>query len=78
MARSVWMAQELLSTFAEELDEVSLKPSQQGGKFEIRCNGIVIWSRQAQQGFPEITTLKQLVRDQVAPDKTLGHADTVI
>ena len=26
-------------------------------------------------GFPELPTLKQLVRDQVAPDRSLGHSD---
>ncbi len=75
LTRSAWMAQELLSTFAEELDEVSLKPAQEGGKFEIRHNGTVIWSRKEQQGFPEITSLKQLIRDRIVPKKDLGHAD---
>ncbi len=75
LTRSAWMAQELLSTFTQELDEVALKPAQQGGKFEIRHNGAVIWSRAHMQRFPEITELKQLIRDKVIPGKSLGHAD---
>ena len=75
LTRSVWMAQELLSTFSEELDRVSLMPAQEGGKFEIRHNGKIIWSRKEQQGFPEITQLKQLIRDEVSPERSLGHAD---
>ena len=75
LTRSAWMAQELLSTFNDELDAVTLMPAKQGGKFEIRHNDNVIWSREKRKGFPEITELKQLVRDQIAPEKSLGHSD---
>ncbi len=75
LTRSAWMAQELLSTFTQELDAVSLIPAKEGGKFEVRHNGKIIWSRKEQHGFPEITQLKQLIRDQVAPNKSLGHVD---
>ncbi|SLH48412.1 Uncharacterized protein conserved in bacteria [Mycobacteroides abscessus subsp. abscessus] len=34
-----------------------------------------MWERKADGGFPEITVLKQRVRDRVAPDRDLGHAD---
>jgi predicted Rdx family selenoprotein len=33
------------------------------------------WSRKEKGRFPEITELKQLVRDQVAPGRDLGHSD---
>ena len=72
--RSSWMAQELLSTFEAELDEVSLQPGE-GGIFEIYANETRIWSRKEQAGFPEITELKQLVRNVIAPDKDLGCID---
>lgn len=68
------MAQELLSTFAAELSEVALVPAT-GGLFEIWCDQTRVWSRKEQGGFPEITELKCLVRDQVAPEKDLGHID---
>jgi selenoprotein W-related protein len=68
------MAQELLSTFSDELGEVALVPGT-GGVFEVRAGSELVWSRQRDGGFPEITLLKQRVRDQIAPDKELGHAD---
>lgn len=74
LLRAAWMAQELLTTFQDELGEVALVPGQ-GGVFDIRAGGEVIWSRVEQGRFPEIKELKQLVRDQVAPDKDLGHSD---
>ncbi|EDM48776.1 SelT/SelW/SelH family protein [Marinobacter algicola] len=76
MLRSAWMAQELLSTFEEELSELTLIPGT-GGIFEIHVNGKRIWSRKEQQGFPDIRELKQLVRNEVSPDRSLGHTDGV-
>ncbi|MBS8229954.1 SelT/SelW/SelH family protein [Marinobacter salarius] len=76
MLRSAWMAQELLSTFEEELNEMTLIPGT-GGIFEIHVNGKRIWSRKEQQGFPDIRELKQLVRNEVSPDRSLGHTDGV-
>ncbi|MDR9424477.1 MAG: SelT/SelW/SelH family protein [Marinobacter sp.] len=74
LLRSAWMAQELLTTFESEISELSLHPGG-GGIFEVWVNGRRIWSRKEQQGFPEITVLKQLVRDEIDPDKSLGHSD---
>jgi len=74
MLRAAWMAQELLSTFDQEVSELTLRPGS-GGIFEIRANGRLVWSRQAEGRFPEIAELKQLVRDQIAPGRSLGHAD---
>lgn len=74
LLRAAWMAQELLTTFAAELGEVALIPGT-GGVFEVRVDDTLVWSRAAQGGFPEITTLKQLVRDIVAPGRSLGHTD---
>ncbi len=68
------MAQELLSTFAQELGEVALIPGT-GGVFRIAVDDELIWDRKEQGGFPEITVLKQLVRDQVSPERDLGHVD---
>ncbi|MBE03269.1 SelT/SelW/SelH family protein [Marinobacter lutaoensis] len=74
LLRAAWMAQELLTTFEQEIGELTLHPGT-GGIFEVWVNGKRIWSRKEQQGFPEITQLKQLVRDEVAPDRPLGHTD---
>ena len=68
------MAQELLTTFQEEIGEVVLMPGT-GGVFEVRVEEDNIWSRSAQGRFPEMKELKQLVRDRIAPDRDLGHSD---
>ena len=74
MLRSAWMAQELLTTFDGEIAELTLRPGT-GGIFEVHANNQLVWSRKAQGRFPEITELKQVVRDVISPDKNLGHAD---
>ena len=73
--RAAWMAQELLATFADELGSVTLTPDTTGGVFEIRLDGTLVWSRKDKGRFPDIKELKQLVRDHVAPDRSLGHVD---
>jgi selenoprotein W-related protein len=75
LLRASWMGQELLTTFAEELSAVTLIPDGTGGVFEIRLDGDLLWSRKDQHGFPEITELKRLVRDRIAPERSLGHID---
>lgn len=74
LLRAAWMAQELLTTFDEEITELTLRPGS-GGIFEVRVNGGTVWSRKTEGRFPEITELKQRVRDHIAPDKHLGHSD---
>ena len=75
LLRSSYMASELLTTFADELNGVLLKPAETAGEFHISVDGEVLADRKADGGFPEITALKRLVRDRVAPDKPLGHTD---
>ena len=74
LLRAAWMAQELLTTFEDEITSLTLKPGT-GGIFEVRVNDNLVWSRKEEGRFPEITELKQRVRDQVAPDRDLGHSD---
>ncbi|MCB4807214.1 SelT/SelW/SelH family protein [Tamlana sp. 62-3] len=74
LLRATWMAQELLSTFNDEIDELILEPGT-GGIFEVYANQEKIWSRKEMNGFPEITTLKIKVRDVIAPNRDLGHID---
>ena len=75
LLRASWMAQELLTTFAEELGSVTLIPDNTGGMFEVRLDGKLLWSRAEHGRFPDIKELKQLVRDEVAPERELGHSD---
>lgn len=74
LLRAGWMAQELLSTFGEDLGEVALAPAR-GGVFEIACDGTLIWERERDGGFPDAKALKQRVRDRIDPGRDLGHAD---
>jgi len=74
LLRAAWMAQELLTTFEAEIGEVALIPGR-GGVFEVRVGDQVLWSRAERKRFPEVKELKQVVRDAVAPGKSLGHAD---
>ena len=68
------MAQELLVTFEAEVEEVALRPGT-GGVFEVRAGGEMVWSRIQMGRFPDIKELKQLVRDKIAPEKSLGHSE---
>ncbi|HLV68222.1 MAG TPA: SelT/SelW/SelH family protein [Polyangiaceae bacterium] len=74
LLRASWLAQELLTTFEGELGEVALVPGT-GGVFEVRLEGELVWSRAEAGRFPEAKELKQLVRDRVAPGRSLGHSD---
>lgn len=75
LLRASWIAQELLSTFSDDIRGVTLIPSNVAGIFEIRCEREVIWERGKKKGLPEIKELKQKVRDMVAPEKDLGHIE---
>lgn len=73
---AAYMAQELLTTFNDDLKAVTLQPSEVSGDFHITIDGKNIFDRKEYGGFPEIKELKQLVRDIAAPGKSLGHSDT--
>jgi selenoprotein W-related protein len=74
LLRAAWTAQELLTTFQDEVGELALQPGTRG-VFEVRVDGITVWSRSAEGRFPEMKELKQLVRDHIAPGRGLGHSD---
>jgi len=74
LLRAAWLAQELLTTFSEDLGEVALQPGT-GGILEIRLNGELIFSRSDESRFPEAKEVKQLIRDKIDPDRDLGHSD---
>jgi selenoprotein W-related protein len=74
LLRAAWLAQELLTTFEEELGGVTLVPGQ-GGVFEVRLDGTVVFSRAVERRFPESRELKQRIHDRVAPGRSLGHSD---
>ena len=74
LLRAAWMAQELLTTFEQEIGEVALRPGT-GGVFEVQVDGATVWSRKAEGRFPDIKELKQRVRDRIAPEMPLGHSE---
>ena len=74
LLRAAWLAQELLSPFADDLDKVSLQPGT-GGVFRVTCDGVQLWERKADGGFPEAKVLKQRLRDLIDPARDLGHND---
>jgi len=78
LLRAAYMAQELLTTFEDDLYGVTLQPSEIAGRYSIRVNDIVLFDRKQEGRFPEIKELKQLVRDKVNPDKNLGHSDRIV
>ena len=72
--RASWMAQEILMTFGENIESLSLKPSS-GGVFTIRLNDEILFSKKEEGRFPESKEIKQMIRDRVLPDMNLGHSD---
>ncbi|HSH73908.1 MAG TPA: SelT/SelW/SelH family protein [Methylophilaceae bacterium] len=74
LLRAAWMAQELLITFESDIERVSLIPGS-GGIFEVRLNDETIFSRKQAGRFPESKELKQLIRDRIDPQRSLGHSD---
>jgi selenoprotein W-related protein len=76
LLRAAYMAQEFLTTFEGDVKAVTLVPSAISGRYTIHVNDAKVFDRKEYGGFPEIKELKQLVRDVVAPGKSLGHSDT--
>ena len=74
LLRAAWLAQELLTTFSDDLGEVALIPGK-GGVLRVSLDGELLFSRQIASRFPEAKELKQLVRDRIAPGRDLGHSD---
>ena len=73
--RANWVAQELLMTFDNKIGELALIPSIDG-EFIIICDGVEIFSRKKEGRFPDSKELKQLIRDMIDPNKSLGHSDS--
>ncbi len=75
LLRSAYMAQELLTTFSDDLHGVLLSPSEAGGVFTVEIGNEIIFDRKQEGRFPEIKELKKLIRNRVNPEKSLGHTD---
>jgi selenoprotein W-related protein len=75
LPRASWVAQELLTTFADELGEVALIPGE-SGEFRVHLDGLLLFCRNERGRFPDPKELKQLIRDRIAPQMDLGHSET--
>ncbi|KAI9490905.1 Rdx family-domain-containing protein, partial [Zychaea mexicana] len=74
MLRAAWMGQELLTTFDTLIGELAIIPGA-AAVFQVKVNDVIIWDRKEKGRFPEVKELKQLIRDIIAPDMSLGHSD---
>ena len=72
LLRATWMAQELLTTFGQELGEVTIIPGS-GGIFEVTLDGEVIATNRDHAPIPDPSQVKRTVRDRIAPDRKIGH-----
>ncbi len=72
MLRAAYLAQELLTSFEKELGEVALIPSS-GGIFEVTLDGETLATNRETKRMPEAGEVKRLLRDRIAPGRTVGH-----
>ncbi len=72
MLRAAYLAQELLTSFEKELGEVALVPSS-GGIFEVTLDGETLATNRETKRLPEAGEVKRLLRDRIAPGRTIGH-----
>ncbi len=75
MLRAAYMAQEILTTFTDEIHGILLQPSEINGRYTVCINGREVFDRKRAGHLPEIKVLKLLIREVVAPEKNLGHSD---
>lgn len=76
LLRAAWLAQELLTTFDQDVSALELVPSPVSGTFQVRAGERVLWDRKVDGGFPQAAELKRRVRDEVAPGRALGHSES--
>jgi selenoprotein W-related protein len=72
LLRATWLAQELLTSFSDELGEVAIVPGS-GGIFEVKLDGGVIATNRDHAPMPDLSDVKRTVRDRLAPDRKIGH-----
>jgi selenoprotein W-related protein len=70
--RAAWLAQEILSTFEDDVSSVALIPSD-GGVLELRLDGEVVASNRDGASMPDVKDVKSAIRNRVAPERRLGH-----
>lgn len=76
--RALYLAQECLRTFSDEVNSLSLRVTETVDDLQVSVvnaplpdDPSIIWQR----GFPETKVIKQKIRDALVPNKPLGHSD---
>jgi selenoprotein W-related protein len=72
MLRAAYLAQELLTSFEDELSEVALVPAS-GGIFEVTLDGETLATNRETKSIPDAGEVKRLLRDRIAPERRIGH-----
>jgi selenoprotein W-related protein len=75
LLRAAWMAQEILTTFTDDLHGVQLVPSEVAGRYQITLGDALLWDRKREGHFPEPKEIKKRIRDIVDPGRDMGHND---
>jgi len=82
--RASWVSTELSITFpTPAIKGITLIPytsHETAGRFRVWLfrddrPPVLVWDRKVEGGFPELKVLKQRIRDQIQPAKSLGHSD---
>ena len=71
--RAVWLAQELLAAFEQEVAGVTLAPGR-GGVFDVRLGADLVFSQKEAGRFPEPRELKDLLRAKLGLDPKQHHS----
>ncbi|KAG9202068.1 hypothetical protein G6514_004736 [Epicoccum nigrum] len=61
--------------FQVELTHIPKSTNDASDASDAQVRKTLLWDRKTQGGFPETKVLKQLVRDQIDPERDLGHSD---
>jgi selenoprotein W-related protein len=68
LPRALWMAHELLHTYADYIAALELVPAY-GGIFEVRVNGEVAFSNKEEGRYPEVRELKEAINRYLEPEE---------
>jgi selenoprotein W-related protein len=71
--RAVWLAQEMLGAFEQELAGITLVPGR-GGVFDVRLGADLVFSQKEAGRFPEPRELKDLLRASLGLDPKRHHS----
>uniref|UniRef100_A0A7S2CW72 Uncharacterized protein n=1 Tax=Octactis speculum TaxID=3111310 RepID=A0A7S2CW72_9STRA len=80
LSRAAWMAEEVFLAFPEEVNAVTLAPSRPPapvGLFTVSLDQSILWDRDSEGSHLDAEDLQIMIRDVVAPQKTLERIDDI-